>query len=520
MKAQSTDSYLETPIFISNDSFEIADNPFLKIPNQIDQRIEEINRVGVESSILQEIERRYKVSNLIKFGTDAQAMGSHRHAVAIGLKAIKLLKPPDPDQIKKAIYETLIFSHLYLYQWLESQTYIDLAKPLDKDPLYYPIYAVIANLGQKKNQVAQSLFLDIWKKMQMQFENHKSYLPTFNEGLLHLAEFLGEASFESFVKKIYEIGDYKNLSDDNQARFLTDIGNFTADIGDYNFSEFLYSRAFEINTDNTIKASVLNGIGTIKVNMGQYQEAIQKFKEAIGLDNQNSLFYQNLAFVYSEIFDYQKAIENIDKAIALDHSSNLPLDELLWKKFDIMRMNSGYIHIDSVKSQTARNHFQQAEFSLYTVLRNKDLQFNANQLISELANGIDAILQDKLMPPLIRELNSVYGSPPNIIPKELWRNYAIQNMRKGKSVNLGEWLYLTSELIKIPINPIYQPLRTTLNIYSNPELYTIGAGTKKLAEWRNPNVHGAIISLNDYMEKRVEIISVINHIIDIIYKET
>lgn len=50
----------------------------------------------------------------------------------------------------------------------------------------------------------------------------------------------------------------------------------------------------------------------------KYQEAIEKYTEAIGLDPKNPVYYSNRAAAYSQAGDHESAIEDAEKAKAIN----------------------------------------------------------------------------------------------------------------------------------------------------------------------------------------------------------
>jgi tetratricopeptide (TPR) repeat protein len=76
-----------------------------------------------------------------------------------------------------------------------------------------------------------------------------------------------------------------------------------------------YNTAISQNPD---KALMYNNIGFVKVDLGDFQEAIDDFTKAIELKPNFAMAYNNRGLAYSAIGDLERAIKEYDKAIELN----------------------------------------------------------------------------------------------------------------------------------------------------------------------------------------------------------
>lgn len=63
------------------------------------------------------------------------------------------------------------------------------------------------------------------------------------------------------------------------------------------------------------KAEEKKALGNDLYKKKQFKEALEKYEEAIQLDNTELLYYNNKAACYMELKEYDKALEECDKAI-------------------------------------------------------------------------------------------------------------------------------------------------------------------------------------------------------------
>lgn len=82
----------------------------------------------------------------------------------------------------------------------------------------------------------------------------------------------------------------------SQTDFLTSTGAEYADEGDYEAAEKAYKRALDMEPDNK---EILMRLGSIYVEMKKFGDAAAAFKKLIGLDEENALAHNNLAWCYA-----------------------------------------------------------------------------------------------------------------------------------------------------------------------------------------------------------------------------
>ena len=58
-----------------------------------------------------------------------------------------------------------------------------------------------------------------------------------------------------------------------------------------------------------------SNLGIIYANRDEHEKAIEIYKKAIKLDDENPIYYQNNSSSYIHMLDYLKALESIDKAL-------------------------------------------------------------------------------------------------------------------------------------------------------------------------------------------------------------
>lgn len=77
-----------------------------------------------------------------------------------------------------------------------------------------------------------------------------------------------------------------------------------------------------LNNNMQEDPAVYNMLGFIKMNLGEYKEALKSYEEAIKREENSAFLYSNKAFVYFKMGDWKNTINELNKA--LEKNSNIP----------------------------------------------------------------------------------------------------------------------------------------------------------------------------------------------------
>lgn len=96
-------------------------------------------------------------------------------------------------------------------------------------------------------------------------------------------------------------------------------------------------------------------LGTVKLTVGDYENAITHFDKAIGLTPKFVVAYHARAMAKLKLNDYESAIIDLDKTIEID-----PTDANLYKSRAIIKVSLGESEAKQGKTKTARHLYKQA----------------------------------------------------------------------------------------------------------------------------------------------------------------
>lgn len=125
------------------------------------------------------------------------------------------------------------------------------------------------------------------------------------------------------------------------------LGLVLGKMGQSGKAEQVFQILLEQETDENAKVPILNQLGLMKDELGEYEEAIQYFNKSIEIeekcipcdDQSLAASYNNLGVVYSSMGDYSKALSSHEKALTVQKQS-LPSTHL--------HLASSYANIGSV----------------------------------------------------------------------------------------------------------------------------------------------------------------------------
>ena len=182
------------------------------------------------------------------------------------------------------------------------------------------------------------------------FEKDTSYLNTANELGYYLAESNPDSAFLFLDKQLIRCRNAKFRK--GEAEALKIYGNAFQAKGDFKGSLDYYNRALTIAktaNEEQIIPGILNNIGLVHFNLGNYSEALNTYFVAIkGAEKVNNNFVKaavlnNIAYVYLELENLDDADANYLKVLEIDSASG-----------DVRRMAQSLTNIGDVRLKQNR----------------------------------------------------------------------------------------------------------------------------------------------------------------------
>ncbi len=112
-------------------------------------------------------------------------------------------------------------------------------------------------------------------------------------------------SFNKNVDKLVEL---------KESDFLINIGNFFYENQDFNSALKIYHKAKQIADNDVTKMKLLSNIGTMHLNLGEYDNAIESFLQVMKITETDDITLTNIGIAYALKEDKAKAKEYLLKA--------------------------------------------------------------------------------------------------------------------------------------------------------------------------------------------------------------
>ncbi len=124
------------------------------------------------------------------------------------------------------------------------------------------------------------------------------------------------------VKKLYYEGNFEaaflianQIIEKEPAKGFFVRGNVYDDLGNYEQALSDYNQAIALDPKY---AAAYNNRGIIYDDLGNYEQALSDYNQAIALDPKDALAYNNRGIIYKDLGNYEQALSDYNQAIALD----------------------------------------------------------------------------------------------------------------------------------------------------------------------------------------------------------
>jgi len=298
------------------------------------------------------------------------------------------------------------------------------------------------------------------------------------------------------------------------------IGLKLADFGFFQHAQQFVNLGLEHSELDKQKARCYNILGTIFANKDAHRQAITQYREALLLDQKYILCYQNLGRSFMHLHDYQNAIRNFKKALEISSKTGYPALEIISIKSDLFYCESykvNYFNIESISSEKIRNALVSAD-RIYLHFYTKKNLLDASSIINSYSKALELILHEEISP-IFKTLIEKYQE--QYFKNKLSRDFHMKfgNLFRDKTINLGTWSRIMQDFQKTQKEISLEEFRTCITTNINEDLLlAVKSACDFITPLRNPLTHQENITLDEVVERRLEIIKLLNDLIDKIYK--
>lgn len=240
--------------------------------------------------------------------------------------------------------------------------------------------------------------------------------------------------------------------------------------------------------------------------------------------------YIGMAHCHTYLMEYDRAIADIGRACELD-PKNKVYREL---KEEIKKLSAHVISLPRIGSEESRSIFRTGDWLLFSVYKGPERGiYDLGPVVIQYGKGVEKLLHESLLLPIrerIRSDNMFYSDPQNGVRAMFWKGsdekkipplpFTLKTVlgNDEKSLALGQWGYLSNDIRKTRANPVTQAFSDMLQErgFAMKTLNELGKLCRDLSFERNGAAHISFYSRDEVMEKRGEMVKIINDIIGIV----
>ena len=263
---------------------------------------------------------------------------------------------------------------------------------------------------------------------------------------------------------------------------------------------------------------------------GDHRAAVEWFKRAQENDPDLPDVYTGMARCHTYLMEYDRAIADIGRACGLD-----PANEVYQEmKKEIDTLSAHVISLSRISSEEIRSIFRTGDWLLFSVYKGPEREiYDIGPVVIQYGKGIEKLLHDSLLLPIrerIRSDNMFCSDPHDGVQAMFWKGadekkipplpFTLKTVlgNDEKSLALGQWGYLSNDIRKTRANPVTLAFSDMLQEkgFSIKTLNELGRLCRDLSLERNGAAHISFYSRDEVMEKRGEMVKIINDIIGIV----
>jgi len=321
------------------------------------------------------------------------------------------------------------------------------------------------------------------------------------------------------------------------------LGEDFSDLGFLEEGLVCYKKALEGSQFDDFSARVCNKIGHNLLNQDLIEEGIRYFQKSTEFEPSAFFYFADLADAQANNLEYRSAVTNLDRAISLcnpetetDIISNLRRSKTQYQELAVTTIDFSKIKKDPDVFKTL---FSAEQLVLKQFKKiEKPEQFDFSVAIIPYAKAIEILLDTHITEPFKLKIKSrkyifnrcggikdgywdggnlrkLYISP---LPYPL-KSVLSSRAKKNKTMALGSWLNLKTEIYDAASNPIVKDfIQIVENKIDKSDFEKMGYACNIIAEYRNEIAHGKVKTWEEVIQIRKEIVEKINFIIALFVK--
>ncbi|QYZ78062.1 tetratricopeptide repeat protein [Methanofollis formosanus] len=291
-----------------------------------------------------------------------------------------------------------------------------------------------------------------------------------------------------------------------------------------------FQRAAEGAESGSERAAIFNLIAESYFAEGDHESACKWFARATAEAPQSLDAHAGLARCHTCMMEYDRALASIKKACEIDPEN----DRLRQMEEEITRMSANVISLSRIDSEEVRSVFRTGDWLLYSVFTGPErASYDLGPVVIQYGKGVEKMLYETILLPIREQIrqDSRFCTTPGIgIRSAFWKGsdekkipalpFTLKTVlgTPEKSLALGQWDKLVSDIRKTHKNPLSLKFLNMMEEkgFSEEVINRIGSLCRDLSLERNGAAHLSFYSRDEVMEKRREMVTIINKIIGIL----
>lgn len=410
------------------------------------------------------------------------------------------------QKYKKKICHLLMFSSLYTKDYEKALKFLKKCLEIGPNNGYLTGYLHLINLQKDEKDILKTV------------SNPETFktLSNYRNFLVNCLILFGLVKFKKVCHQI--LSKLKDKTE--KADRALDIGNLLADLGFFSLSLEFYQYGLKKTTKKKLKGQILNGIGTVYLNLNNASKSIEYLLKAIKFDPTFRRYYENLSMAYQLIPDYSESKKAIKKAISIAKKNNVSNQEMqnLHRKLLLIEVIlRGQPSINSISNEETKKLFRHAYYLDQDVYKkNLKIREVANSIFNAYANALDSLLYHTLSKPFLDKIHDKYGKNFSACNHSTKRkmDLAIKHLFKGGHLTLPQWKILLKKLRKEKVPKKLKEFPDCLPDLDEEQFELLFSTIDLLNDYRIPSVHGQITTFKEYHKEKFKIIHNLNDIIN------
>jgi len=471
----------------------------------IEERTQAFERTKMNKHKLIEIENIEMVKELINLGEQSYKCFNFVESMEFFTRAFEILEEFPNKTLKSTLFKNIAFSYFRMEEWskakisfeevlsinedFESKLYLFLCQYHLDEEMQYPQLLQEVCIGFRANEAYYNLFFKNW--------------------ILDMISSYRFDKFQNFISFL-ERQDYND-----KWNLIYNIGWILADFGFSEFAIELFKKELSLNPDNKLQAKYYNNIGTVYFDIDDYDSAIENFTKAIKLDKDLHSAYRNLAQTYFSMIDLARAVKFMQRALSIAErlGNNNQLIEGYKQELKFMqRLEGNTLLIDRIADEDIRDIFRSVEKMAFDYLRGNPPP-DVSVILIEYSKGLETMLHRKVsiyFTPLVEKYTKVKFS------FDCGKKFGV--LKKNQSITLGTWERIIEDFSTEPKEPDTSDFKNVLTTHITKDtLEVIKKACKFIAPERNPVSHTEMRDMNYVLQRRKDIIGLINRVIEKLY---